>query len=298
MITSVISDQPNGTGRNSLLACDQISARTYRGLCELIHRRSRIHLGPNRQSMLTSRLNLRRQGLGLNSWDAYYNHLLHPNNQDELDNLIELIATNHTQFFREISHFERLQATILDGILSDCPGAESQLSSWSAACSSGEEAYSMAITIHAYLQKRPGPQPNWIVYASDISRKALTIASKGIYAQSSLHLPKTEWLARYFRRGNGPYAGQCRIKSLITERVRFKQINLFQDIYPLPQSLQLIFCRNVLIYFAKDSQEQLVSRLHGMLCRGGYLVVGHSDSLASLRHDFESLGGGVFRRSN
>jgi chemotaxis protein methyltransferase CheR len=277
---------------------DQISEPTYRALCELIHRHSRIHLGANRHSMLASRLNLRRRSLGLTSWEAYYNHLLTQSNAEEIDTLIDLIATNHTQFFRERSHFERLQADILDRIIAECPGASRQLVSWSAATSSGEEAYSLAITIHDYLQKRPGAALDWAVHASDISRKALKIAADGIYPSTSLNLPEPEWLARYFRRGSGPYEGQCRVKQCIAERVKLKQINLFQQTYPLPQPIHLIFCRNALIYFAQDSQEQLVSRLHDRLCRGGFLVVGHSDSLACLRHDFESHGGGIFRRSN
>ncbi|MEB3296735.1 MAG: protein-glutamate O-methyltransferase CheR [Cyanobacteriota bacterium] len=297
MITSVITDDC-GPMLSKLASDDPISEPTYRGLCELIHRHSRIHLGANRHSMLASRLNLRRQSLGLKSWDLYYNHLLQYNNQEEINTLIDLIATNHTQFFRERSHFERLQTEILDCVLTECPGASRQLVSWSAATSSGEEAYSLAITIQEYLQGRVGAKPDWLVHASDISRKALRIATEAIYPSTSLNLPKPEWLARYFRRGSGPYEGKCRVKPVITDRVRLKQINLFQQTYPLPQPIHLIFCRNVLIYFAQDSQEQLVERLHGMLCRGGFLVVGHSDSLACIRHDFESLGGGIFRRSH
>ena len=297
MITSVITEtgvpMPGEPAAN-----DHITEATYRGLCDLIHRHSRIHLGANRHSMLASRLNLRKQSLGLKSWESYYDHLLQHKNQDEINTLIDLIATNHTQFFRERSHFERLQTEILDRVLADCPGASKQLLSWSAACSSGEEAYSLAITIHDYLQQRLGTKSDWAVHASDISRKALKYATDAVYPSDRLNLPKPEWLARYFSRGSGPYEGKCRVKRLIRDRVKLKQINLFQKTYPLPLPIHLIFCRNALIYFAQDSQEQLVERLHGMLCRGGFLVVGHSDSLACLRHDFESLGGGIFRRSN
>lgn len=275
-----------------------MSEATYRGLCDLILRHSRIHLGSNRQSMLASRLNGRRLQLGLKSWDAYYEHLSQRQNNEEIETLIDLIATNHTQFFREKSHFERLDSEILDRILAECEGAANQLVSWSAASSTGEEAYSLAITIDSHLQKRLGAKPNWIVHASDISRKALKIASAAIYPSSSLNLPKPEWLQRYFKRGSGPYEGQCRLKPLITDHVKLQQINLFQKTYPIAKPIHLIFCRNVLIYFAQESQQQLVARLHEMLCPAGILVVGHSDSLACFHHDFESLGGGIYRRSH
>jgi chemotaxis protein methyltransferase CheR len=286
-----MNTMPNKSNKN-----EQISGATYQGLCELILKHSRIYLGDNRHCLLSSRLSSRKIHLGLRSWDEYYAYLTKIENREEIGILIDLIATNHTSFFREKIHFDRLRKSIIDNILLECEGASKCFIAWSAASSTGEEAYSLAITINEHLGQRTRPQSDWIVHASDISQKALKVAESAIYAKADLNLPKPEWQQRYFKRGHGPYEGYCRVKPEILKRVKLQQINLFQRTYPISKPIHLILCRNVLIYFEQESQAEVVSRLYNMLCPGGILVVGHSDSLASFRHEFETLGGGVFRR--
>jgi chemotaxis protein methyltransferase CheR len=273
-----------------------ITTKTYQQLCQLIFDHSRIHLGPSREGLLTSRLQIRLHQLGLSSWEHYCQLLMNGDNADEIDVMIDLISTNHTQFFREASHFQRLAEDLLDPLLLDCPDSQRGLRCWSAAASSGEEAYSLAMVLSEFA-RRHGGAPEWSIEASDISRKALQRARSAIYNLDALHLPSPDWLARYFQRGTGPYEGQGKLKALIRDKVRLRRINLFQDNYPFSQPFHLIFCRNALIYFAIDSQNQLISRLHSMLAPGGLLVIGHSDSLVHLRHDFISLGGGIYRRA-
>jgi len=273
-----------------------ITTKTYQQLCQLIFDHSRIHLGPSREGLLTSRLQIRLHQLGLSSWEHYCQLLMNGDNADEIDAMIDLISTNHTQFFREASHFQRLAEDLLDPLLLDCPDSQRGLRCWSAAASSGEEAYSLAMVLSEFA-RRHGGAPEWSIEASDISRKALLRARSAIYNLDALHLPSPDWLARYFQRGTGPYEGQGKLKALIRDKVRLRRINLFQDNYPFTQLFHLIFCRNALIYFAVDSQNQLISRLHSMLEPGGLLVIGHSDSLVHLRHDFISLGGGIYRRA-
>jgi len=273
-----------------------ITTKTYQQLCQLIFDHSRIHLGPSREGLLTSRLQIRLHQLGLSSWEHYCQLLMNGDNADEIDAMIDLISTNHTQFFREASHFQRLAEDLLDPLLLDCPDSQRGLRCWSAAASSGEEAYSLAMVLSEFA-RRHGGAPEWSIEASDISRKALQRARSAIYNLDALHLPSPDWLARYFQRGTGPYEGQGKLKALIRDKVRLRRINLFQDNYPFTQLFHLIFCRNALIYFAVDSQNQLISRLHSTLEPGGLLVIGHSDSLVHLRHDFISLGGGIYRRA-
>lgn len=273
-----------------------ITTKTYQQLCQLIFDHSRIHLGPSREGLLTSRLQIRLHQLGLSSWEHYCQLLMNGDNTDEIDAMIDLISTNHTQFFRESSHFQRLAEDLLDRLLLDCPDSQRGLRCWSAAASSGEEAYSLAMVLSEFA-RRHGGTPEWSIEASDISRKALQRARSAIYNLDALHLPSPDWLARYFQRGTGPYEGQGKLKALIRDKVRLRRINLFQDNYPFSQPFHLIFCRNALIYFAVDSQNQLISRLHSMLAPGGLLVIGHSDSLVHLHHEFISLGGGIYRRA-
>jgi chemotaxis protein methyltransferase CheR len=274
----------------------EISEKTYQKFCQLIFQHSRIFLGPGRQGLLVSRLDTRRVKLGLETWENYIQLLNAGNNADEIDTLIDLIATNHTQFFREPSHFQRLADGLLEQLLLDCPQARQQLRCWSAATSSGEEAYSLAIMLSEFANSQAG-SPGWSIEASDISRKALQRAESAIYALKALHLPRPELLARYFQRGSGPYEGQAKVKAAIRDQVKFRRINLFQESYSLTQPLHLIFCRNTLIYFQLESQKQLVSRLYSMLAPGGLFVIGHSDSLVQMQHSFSALGGGIYRRN-
>ena len=274
-----------------------ITPATYQQLCQLIDTHSRIYLGPGREGLLTSRLGMHLHQLGIESWEAYGELLKDRNHSAEIDNLIDLVSTNHTQFFREPTHFQRLSDGLLDQLFLDCPQAREHLRCWSAATSTGEEAYTLAITLCEFALAHGG-LPQWSLEASDISRKALRRAEAAIYPLSALHLPTPDLLARYFQRGTGPYEGQCKVKSRIRELVRLQRINLFQEHYPLTKPLHLIFCRNVLIYFQVDSQAQLVQRLHTMLAPGGLLVIGHSDSLVHLCHDFTPLGGGIYRRTS
>ncbi len=273
-----------------------IHTRTYQQICQLIFDHSRIHLGSARKGLLTSRLGSRLRQLGLTSWEEYAQLLKDGDQGDEIEAMLDLIATNHTQFFREPTHFQRLADELLDPLLLDCPDARRDLRCWSAATSSGEEAYSLAMVLGEFAI-RHGGIPEWSIEASDLSRKALQRARSAIYNREALHLPDSDWLARYFQRGTGPYEGQCKVKATIRDKVRLRRVNLFQDNYPFSGLFHLIFCRNVLIYFDLDSQSQLIERLHSMLVPGGLLVIGHSDSLVHLRHDFTSLGGGIYRRS-
>jgi chemotaxis protein methyltransferase CheR len=273
-----------------------ISATTYEQLCGLIYEHSRIDLGPGREGLLTSRLGLHLHELGIESWEDYRDLLRDENNSDEHDVLIDLISTNHTRFFREPNHFQRLADGLLNQLLLDCPQARQDLRCWCAAASTGEEAYSLAITLSEYALSHGGTPSHWSIDASDISRKALLRAERAIYPLNSLHLPHPELLARYFQKGTGPYEGQGKVKTNILEKVRLSKINLFQKTYPLQQPIHIIFCRNVLIYFSIECQNQLLQRLHSILAPGGLLVIGHSDSLVHLEHDFISLGGSIYRR--
>jgi chemotaxis protein methyltransferase CheR len=278
-------------------APSSISVSTYQQLCKLIFDHSRINLGPSREGLLTSRLQMRLRELGLASWEQYTQLLKNGDNSNEIDAMIDLISTNHTQFFREPSHFQRLIEELLDPLLLDCPDSQRDLRCWSAATSSGEEAYSLAMVLNEFAIRHSGI-PEWSIEASDISRKALQRAQSAIYDLDALHLPSSDWLARYFQRGTGPFEGQCKVKALLRDKLKLRRVNLFQTNYPFAQLFHVIFCRNVLIYFDLDSQSQLIERLHSILMPGGLLVIGHSDSLVHMRHDFISLGGGIYRRSS
>ena len=273
-----------------------MAAQTYQYLCRLIHRHSRIHLGPNKVTLLTSRLAKRRRELGLGTWEEYVDWL-EQHRAEEVETLIDLVSTNHTHFFREGVHFEILKSELLERLLNHSPSARNGLRCWSAACSSGEEAFSLAIVLNEFAEAQH-PGLRWQIEATDISNRALYKAKQAVYEIERLGLPDPSYLRKYFQKGSGPYEGFCKVKNDLQKRVHFRRMNLFGDRYVIPTPQHVVFCRNVLIYFEVDSQTQLIQRLHDTLEPGGYLIVGHSDSLLRITHPFKSLGNGVYQREH
>lgn len=272
-----------------------ISVSAYKRLTSIIYQHSRIFLGSNKQQLVVSRLAKRLRDLELPSYDDYCNYLNGGQNEDEMGLMIDLISTNHTHFFRESVHFDLLQTQILPELFKKHPEARHNLKCWSAASSSGEEPYTLAIMLAEFSRTQGGMQ--WEIHASDISNRMLETAKTSIYDESKLNIPQPEWFGRYFKVGSGPYAGKCKVRDELRQRVSFLRINLFDPHFPIPENQHIIFCRNVLIYFDKTSQQQLIERLYNQLAVDGCLIIGHSESLLNLAHTFKPLGNGIYRRA-
>ena len=271
-----------------------LSAEAYRTLTALVYQHSRIRFGPDKQSMLANRLRRRLRALGLVSFDEYCAVLHSAQGPDEIEHLVDLIATNHTQFYREPAHFTFLTGRILPDLVPRLLAEGSALRVWSAAASSGEEPYTLAIVLAEYFRAHPSIE--WLIEASDISHRMLAHAARGIYPLDRQHALPPELLRRYFQKGVSARAGTCRVKAELRERVRFQRINLFQAEYPVPRDQHVIFCRNVMIYFDPPSRATLVQKLTRHLAPGGYLVIGHSESLLGIRHELESVRQSIYRR--
>jgi chemotaxis protein methyltransferase CheR len=271
-----------------------MSAKTYKDLCSLIHQHSRIHLPPSKHTLLSSRLGKRLRELRLNSWEDYLNWLYdHPDK--ELENLIDLVSTNHTHFFRENEHFDKVSTQLLNELLQHSPTAREKLHCWSAASSSGEEAFTLAIVLSEYAEQKPGGL-RWQIDGTDISGRAIQLARQAVYPIHRLGLPQPSLLHKYFQKGCGPFEGYCQVKNELRNKVHFHRMNLFDKVYRIPAMQHVIFCRNALIYFDHASQAQLIERLHDVLEPGGYLIVGHSESLLRIRHPFKVLGNSIYQR--
>lgn len=269
-----------------------ISQRAYAYLAELVYRYSRIVLGPNKQQLVTSRLRKRRVELGLRTFDQYCDLLRSRKDDQEVALIIDLISTNHTHFFRERAHFDFLTQHALPELQRRLHAGGEPLRCWSAASSSGEEVYTLAIVFEEF-NRQSGPL-RWEIHGTDISSRMLERGQQAIYDQQRMELPSPELLRRYFQKGSGRFEGQCRVKNELRQKVKFKRVNLFQNSYPIPAEQHLIFCRNVLIYFDAPSQAELIRRLGQQLAPGGYLFVGHSESLMGMNHRLRSLGQGIF----
>lgn len=271
-----------------------IPGPAYRTLTELVYEHSRIRLGPDKQTLVANRLRKRLLGLGLDSYEDYCALLQSPQGGEELEELVDLISTNHTRFYREPEHFSFLTRRVLPALVPQLRAARAPLRLWSAAASSGEEPYTMAMAVAEGLQAHPGVE--WQILATDISRRMLARAEQGVYPMEAVQPVPPDLLKRYFQKGIGSRAGVCRVKPELRQHLQFARVNLFQAAYPVPGRLHVIFCRNVMIYFDPPSRALAVQRLSQHLAPGGYLVVGHSESLLGLRHGLLSVQQGVYQK--
>src|SRR5665213_2237429 len=213
----------------------------------LVYKRSRISLGPDKRELVAARLGKRLRAVELASFGAYCRLLQTPAGEAESSHLIDAISTNHTAFFREKGHFEFIRDKIVPELRARARSERwTRLHAWSAACSSGEEPYSLAITL---AEAMPGAGWSWHIEATDISSRVLHQAQAAVYAASALDpLPAIRRRA-HFQQGIGPQAGNYRVKRELQSGVTFRQLNLLGDAIPFTEPFQLILCRNVMIYF-------------------------------------------------
>ncbi len=270
----------------------QITKEDYDFICRVVYEQSRIHLGPDKQGLVTSRLAKRLRQLELGSYHDYCKLLASPQGPEELRFLIDRISTNHTHFFREIKHFDFLGEKILPDRRKANPRDTFRV--WSAACSSGEEPYSIAIYLAEKLA--PAASGHWQIDASDISTRVLDRARSGIYDSERLNDVGPDWLRRHFQKGVRQWEGQFRVKEELRQRIAFHHLNLLQPGYPFTKPFHVIFCRNVMIYFDRPTQTDLVARLSAALAPGGYLMVGHSESLSGVKHSLRLVQPAIYMK--
>jgi len=268
----------------------------YEFIRKLVYERSRINLGNDKRELVTARLNKRLRATNIASISDYCRFLQSKENADELANLIAVISTNPTYFFREEEHFKYLNQHALPELLQRRTAEHwPSLNVWSAASSSGEEPYTIAITLAEFF-KRNRTDWRWRIEATDISHRILQKARIGVYKEEALQKMPKEMITAYFQKGFGPQEGNYRVRAEIAESVTFRQRILLESEPPGTDPFQIIFCRNVMIYFDHPTQTELVNRLARRLVPGGYLLVGHSESLTAIKHSLQMVKPAVYRR--
>ncbi len=261
-----------------------ISDRDYAFIREIVYRETRINLGNNKRELVAARLGKRLRMLGISSFNAYCSLLKDRSSGEELYHLIDAISTNHTFFFREANHFNFLNSSILPAFERGEIGDSRSMRLWSCACSTGEEPYSVAIS----LAERVGMNSpaSWHIECTDISTRVLRFASKAVYTEAHLQQVNPKTRKRYFQTGRGANAGSFRIRPELRNHLSFSRLNLFESALPWKEKFHCIWCRNVMIYFDRKTQEGLVGRLSEHLYPGGFLLIGHAESLAGISHPF------------
>lgn len=264
----------------------RISEAEFMQFRKLMKRIAGVDMPASKMHMVSGRLARRLREHGLKRFDDYYRLVTHEDAGDELHRMVDLLTTHETFFFREPAHFAYLREHAPRQMK---PGAGFRV--WSAASSTGEEAYSVAMT----LMDRLGPDSNWDVFASDISREVLDKARTGIYAMNRIDGIPQEYLRRYCLRGTGHREGTLRVAREVRERVRFAQVNLNESLTGTG-SFDVIFLRNVLIYFDLAAKQQIVRRIVGQLKPHGLLFIGHSETLNGVTAELRAERPTVYRK--
>lgn len=265
--------------RIELLAPVEMGDKDFERLGKFIMSQYGIKMPPFKKVFLQSRLQKRLRTLGLNDFKEYVDLVFSPRGQqEELHHMIDAVSTNKTDFFREPVHFEFL----LSRGLSDhtTKTVRNHLSAWSAGCSTGEEPYSLAMLLQEYCNR--GHYKDYTIVATDISRGVLEHATIGIYQKEKTDLIPTAYQNNYLLKGTGQYENKVRIAPAIRRKIAFRQLNLLDKNYEGLGNFDILFCRNVLIYFERQVQYQILQQLCRHLYPGGYLFLGHSESIQGI----------------
>ncbi|MDR3698569.1 MAG: protein-glutamate O-methyltransferase CheR [Candidatus Sulfopaludibacter sp.] len=261
-----------------------LAASEFDEIRRLAHRSFGLDLRDGKEELVSARLR-RLVGSGnFHSFREYCHHVLADRTGDSLAAMIDALATNHTSFLREPDHFEFLRKEVLPSFA----GREG-VELWSAACSTGEEVWTLACVMNDAL-----PARRIRISASDISNKALRVAAQGVYSAERCKELPAAWLKRYFvAAGRPPDAYQASPE--LRQQARFQRLNLIERL-SWPRQFAAIFCRNVMIYFDRPTQEQVVNKLAECLEPGGYLFVGHAESLSRVTHTLEYVRPAIYRK--
>ena len=261
-----------------------LGAQEFEQLRQMAHSAFGLDLKPGKEELVTARLRRLVRSGGFSSYREYCRHVLSDSTGEALAAMIDALATNHTSFLREPDHFDFLRQEVFPKL-----ATRSSIEVWSAACSTGEEVWTLACLFQDAL-----PSRNLRIVATDISRKALHFASQASYPAERCQGVPAAWLARYFTCEPGPVK-TYRITPQIRGLASFRRLNLLEA-YGWPRPFPLIFCRNVMIYFDKPTQERVVRQLTEYLEPGGYLLVGHAESLTRVTHSLDYVKPAVYRK--
>lgn len=277
---------------------DALSQQDFARLGAIIEQHCGIRMPSSKRTMVEGRLRRRVRALGLPSMHDYCRYVLDQGAlETELVNLIDAVTTNKTDFFREIDHFHFLNERGIETLthLSHQPGINRPMKLWSAACATGAEPYTLAMVLHEYGRARKN-NIRFEIFATDICTEALETAKQAVYPQDMAKPVPPKLASRYLRRSRNRENPTIRLIPEIRQSVRFGRLNLMDTDYPLPTDMDVIFFRNILIYFDKPTQWAVLAKLCRHLRPGGYLFVGHSETIANVDLPLTQVASAIFLR--
>ncbi|MFQ5645378.1 MAG: CheR family methyltransferase [bacterium] len=268
--------------------------REFNKLRQFVYQYAGITLGDHKRDLLITRLSRRLRALRFSSFKEYLDYLDLKDNDNEIEKLVNCITTNVTGFYREINQFKLLEKSILDDY---CAGMEKKgerhLKVWSAGSSSGEEAYTISIELTEYFLRHT----DWSfeIFASDIDTNILAKAREAVYPVKTVADIPAPLLKKYFLKGIDQNTDKVKLKSIIRDRVKYGIVNLIYDAYPYTDC-DIIFCRNVMIYFSSENRRKIIRKFYNSLKPGGFFFVGHSESVLEFKDEFDLVAASIYRK--
>ncbi|MGC8823083.1 MAG: CheR family methyltransferase [Bacteroidales bacterium] len=257
----------------------KLSDEDFKRLSEFIYREYGIKMPPAKKVMLQGRLQKRLRELDITSFREYVDYVFSEQGQDEVIHMIDVVSTNKTDFFREPVHFEFLAQEIVP-LFARTTELRYPMKIWSAGCSSGEEPYTIAIVLMECREKYP--TLDFQILGTDVSTRILQTALDAIYKENRIEGIPLQILKKYFLRSKDRTNPTVRLIPEIRRKVSYMRLNLMESVYPVPDMYDVIFCRNVLIYFDRPTQERVINKLCMYLKPGGYFFLGHSESITGM----------------
>jgi len=271
-----------------------LSDKAFKKLSEYIEAQLGIRMPAAKRIMLESRLQKRLRILGLPDYDAYLDYVFSDRDDTELVQMIDAVTTNKTDFFREPDHFDILTQRLLPKAMADM-GSGKPFSFWSAGCATGEEPYTLAMVLEEFTLGHPGF--SYRIVASDISTQALQKAVDAIYASERVEVVPLSMKKKYLLRSKDSKKDVVRFKQELREKIKFIRLNFMDESYPFDGVFDVVFCRNVIIYFDRATQEKMLGRICKHLRSGGNLILGHSETLTGMNLPLRSVAPTVYEKT-
>ena len=272
---------------------DQLASRDFARLTAFVYSETGIRLGPEKKTMLEGRLRKRLSELQIASYKNYCDYLFGTDGlREEKIRFIDVVTTNKTDFFREPKHFDYLVQQALPEMTARAGGQPLLL--WSAGCSSGEEPYTLSMVLSDYAETHAGFR--FRILATDISTRVLELAQLAVYSTDTVEPVPPPMRRKYLLRSREVNADRVRIVPELRRLIEFRRLNFMDSDYGVDERADAIFCRNVIIYFDRPTQENILRKLTNHLKPGGYLFVGHSETLHDMNLPVEALGPALYRR--
>lgn len=285
-------------GNTKPLPLCSMRTREFEQFSALIYDQAGIKMPPTKKTMLEARLQKRLKALGMHSFQEYSDFIFSPaGREQEIIHLIDVVTTNKTDFFREPQHFDFLVREAIPTMQQIRGAGDSPLNPfriWSAGCSTGEEPYTMAMVLSDYAASNHGFK--FSILASDICTQVIQKAASAIYTEDRIDTIPLSMKKKYLLRSKDRSKGLARIAPELRSSVSFKRVNFMDDQFGITEHQDVIFCRNVVIYFDKQTQAELMKKFHRQLVSGGYLFIGHSETLNGLEVPFTQVANTVYRK--